>query len=303
MSKKILQNTAASIRQKLFNYSKTNHRRFDEVLTNYAIERFLYRLSSSQYSDKYVLKGALLLRIWNSTYSRPTKDIDLLGKTKNSERNIIFQFKKILSTPVEEDGIIFDANSISTKKIKETSSYQGIRVFFTGFLDRAKIRMQIDIAFDDKVFPSPKKEFFPTLLQASSPLLLSYSRESVIAEKFEAMITLGDLNSRMKDFYDIWSLSKQFSFQGKTLVEAIKLTLHQRNIELSKLEISAFTDTFAQAKQIQWVAFRRRIQEQHIPEAFIQIIRQIKIFLSLPIQYFISGNECNFQWDLSGTWK
>ncbi len=217
-------NIAASVRQRLLNQARNDKRPFSELLQYYAMERFLYRLSQSGHADRFILKGALMLRVWfspqASTQFRPTMDIDMLGLTSNEEDSIIDKIKDIISVDTEPDGLIFDLDSIRAERITEDADYEGIRVRFTGSLDTARIHMQIDVGFGDIVHPEPVESELPTILDFPAPKLLCYSRESAIAEKFEAMLKLGELNSRMKDFFDIWLLSQQFDYDGADLAEA-----------------------------------------------------------------------------------
>ena len=214
-------NISASVRQRLLNRSKTDKRPFNELLQYYAMERFLYRLSLSSHAQCFILKGALMLRVWHSPEFRPTMDIDMLGKAQNEKANIIAQILDILAVEVPPDGLTFDLESIKTERITENAVYEGIRIRFRGFLGTVSINMQIDIGFGDIVYPEPEKGELPCMLYFPAPSLLCYSRESAIAEKFEAMIKLGHLNSRMKDFYDIWLLSRQFQFELTNLEERI----------------------------------------------------------------------------------
>jgi len=214
MSQRNPTNIAASIRQKLLNKARIDNCPFNELVQFYAMERFLYRLSLSEYSDKFILKGALLFRVWSSDVYRPTKDIDMLGKTDNNESNISKIIKEVLSTQVVPDGMNYDIKSLTTENINEDADYEGIRVIFTGSLDTTRAYIQIDIGFGDIVYPKPEKTEMLCILDLPAPSLLCYSRESAIAEKFEAMIKLKKINSRMKDFYDIWLLSKQYSFES-----------------------------------------------------------------------------------------
>lgn len=151
-------------------------------------------------------------------------DIDMLGRTANEEGNIKSQIRDVLAVEVPPDGLLVDHKSIQSERITEDADYHGIRIRFRGALGTARINMLIDIGFGDIVYPGPEKAELPCMLDAPAPSLLCYSRESAIAEKFEAMIKLGELNSRMKDFYDIWLLSRQFSFESTKLAEAVKLT-------------------------------------------------------------------------------
>ncbi|WP_454785385.1 nucleotidyl transferase AbiEii/AbiGii toxin family protein [Legionella sp. WA2024007413] len=295
-------NSAASIRQRLLNHSKANHKPFNEVLQYYAMERFLYRLSLSQHKNRFILKGALMLRLWNAPESRPTMDIDMLGKTSNDTENVIQQMREILSVDATEDGLCFDATSLKAERIKEDADYHGIRVLFKGNLDTAKIHMQIDIGFGDIVYPTPEKSLMPTILDLPAPELLAYSRETVIAEKFEAMIKLGSINSRMKDFYDIWMLSRQFDFNGTELAEAIRLTFENRNTTLP-IEIEAFSEQFIESKQTQWTAFARRLNQEHVPMHFQDIINRIQSFLYPLADALTNQSEMPKKWSSVNQWS
>ena len=236
-------NASASVRQRLLNRSRSERRPFNELLQYFAMERFLYRLSQSAHAHRFVLKGALMLRVWGSPEFRPTMDIDLLGRTRNAEADIVSQMRDILMVNVETDGLAFDPDSIHTERITEGADYDGIRIRFLGVLGAAIIHMQIDIGFGDVVYPEPKELDFPTILNFPAPRLFCYSRESSISEKVEAMVKLGMLNSRMKDFYDIWLLSRQFDFEGPKLVQAIRRTFERRSTVLPA-EIEAFSQSF-----------------------------------------------------------
>ena len=207
-------NIPASVRQRLLNRAKSDRRPFNELLQYYAMERFLFRLSQSIHADRFVLKGAFMMRVWRSSELRPTMDIDMLGRTSTEEGDIVVQIKDILTTDVEADGLAFDPDSIRAERITEDADYEGIRIRFLGTLGSARINMQIDIGFGDIVYPEPEKSEIPTILNSPAPRLFCYTRESSISEKFEAIVKIGMLNSRMKDFYDIWQLSQQFDFEG-----------------------------------------------------------------------------------------
>ena len=218
MSKNKPVNIAASIRQKLLNKAKIEKRPFNELLQYYGMERFLYRLSISAYSNKFILKGALLFRVWSTDIYRPTMDIDMLGRTDNKEVNISNIIKEILSLYVVPDGLIFNPESVAAERITENADYEGIRTRFQGILDTAKVNIQVDIGFGDAVYPKPKKSVLSAVLyDLPSPKLFCYPKESCIAEKLETMVKLQEINSRMKDFYDIWMLTRQYSFDKKSL--------------------------------------------------------------------------------------
>jgi len=294
-------NLPASVRDRLLNRAKRDKRPFGELLQYFAMERFLYRLSQSRHADRFILKGALMLRAWQLPELRPTMDIDMLGRTSNKEAKIVSQIRDILVMNVEPDGLTFKADSIQGERITEDADYEGIRIRFLGLLERARIHMQIDIGFGDVVYPEPERMDFPAMLDFSAPRLLCYSRESTIAEKFEAMVKLGVLNSRMKDFYDIWALSRQFDFNGARLAEAIRLTFERRGTVLPT-SIEAFTGTFIQAKGTQWMAFRKRLQQDHAPAFFREVVTVVNGFLTPILIAISSGIPISKTWTAPGPW-
>lgn len=288
MSKDKPTNIGASIRQKLLNKARSEKRPFNELLQYYAMERLLYRLSISQYSNKFILKGGLLFRVWGTDIYRTTMDIDMLGKIDNQETNIANIIKEILLIEFDPDGINFDINTITTAKITEGADYEGVRTKFQGVLDSAKVNIQIDISFGDIIFPTARISSLPTVLNLPSPKLFCYSRESCIAEKFETMVKLQEINSRMKDFYDIWLLSKQYNFDPKKLAKAITSTFAKRGTVLPE-KIRSFSEEFAKLKQIQWKAFKNKQALLKIPDNFMEIVNDISRFLS-PIILKIRSN-------------
>ncbi|MDA8088828.1 MAG: nucleotidyl transferase AbiEii/AbiGii toxin family protein [Nitrospiraceae bacterium] len=294
-------NIAASVRQRLLNKARSDQRPFSELLQYYAMERFLYRLSKSPHANRFILKGALMLRAWRSPEFRSTMDIDLLGKTDNDEAGIVVQIRDILAVVVPSDGLVFDQASIRAQRITEDADYEGIRIRFRGVLDSARVNMQIDIGFGDIIYPGPEKADLPVILDLPVPRLLCYSRESTIAEKFEAMVKLGELNSRMKDFYDIWLLSRQFDFEGKKLAEAIRLTFDRRGTALPG-EAATFTKDFIDAKQTQWKAFIKKLKQDHVPTSFADIAAAVSAFLGPFANALSAGITAPAKWSAPGPW-
>ncbi len=294
-------NIAASIRQKLKNQARQSKRPFAELLQYYAMERFLYRLTQSSHANRFILKGALMLRVWQSPQFRPTMDIDMLGKTSNEIDSICTQVTDIISVETD-DGVAFDPGTIRGERIKEDADYEGVRVRFIGTLDNARVNMQIDIGFGDIIHPEPIEADLPTILDSPPPRLLCYSRESTIAEKFEAMIKLGILNSRMKDFYDIWLLPRQFEFDGSELAEAIRLTLENRGTEIPDV-ITAFTDEFVMAKGKQWAAFRKRLNLEQVPADFAEVVAGVESFLQPIASALSAGGQFPEKWSISDYWE
>jgi predicted nucleotidyltransferase component of viral defense system len=205
-------NIAASIRQKLLNIATRNGEDFGVILTRYALERLLYRLSQSSYRDHFVLKGAMLFQVWADVPHRPTRDLDLLGRGDPSPERCLAVFRELCDIREPEDGITFSAETASAAKIKEDQQYEGVRIKFLAHLQNVRIPIQVDVGFGDAVNPSLLD--YPTLLPMPAPRIQAYPMNSVIAEKLEAIVSLGMLNSRMKDFFDIWFLARTFPFAG-----------------------------------------------------------------------------------------
>lgn len=199
------------------------------------------------------------------------------------------------------DGLAFNPDSIQTERITEDADYEGIRIRFLGTLDSARVNMQIDIGFGDVVYPEPEELDFPTILNSPPLRLLCYSRESSISEKLEAIVKLGMMNSRMKDFYDIWLLSRQFDFDGARLTEAIRLTFERRSTKLP-LKVEAFAEDFIEAKQSHWAAFRKRLQQDHVPTSFGEITASVDSFLSPIVAALSSDRPSPTNWIAPGPW-
>jgi hypothetical protein len=301
MSVKTIKNMSASVRQRILNKARAENRPFAELLQYFAMERFLYRLSKSAHAENFILKGALMLRAWKSPVTRPTLDIDMLGKAGNNKAKVVEQVRDICSIEAGADGLMFDLGSIRGEEITQEAEYKGFRVLFTARLDTARIPMQIDIGFGDAVYPGPEKVEIPSLLDFPSPGLMGYTRESAIAEKLNAIVTLGELNSRVKDFFDLWLLSRMFDFKGAELTEAVKRTLYNRGTELPSV-ISAFTEPFIKAKTVQWNAFIRKLKMNEVPPEFAKVVESIKIFLTPVVDNLRKGTEFTDTWNPKRHW-
>ena len=302
MTRKQIKNIPASVRQRLLNISRKDKRPFNELIQYYAMERFLYRLSQSDYVDSFILKGALALQVRKVEKFRPTMDIDMSQKRNDEISEIIKQIKNILSVKVNEDGIIFDSQSIRLEDIKRETSYKGTRILFLGILDSAKINMQIDVSFRDVIFPEPKEKMtFPCILDFPAPKLLCYSLESIVAEKFEALMKLGDWNSRMKDFYDLWFLSRQYNFKGSQLSKAIELTFKNRDTSI-KEDITAFKKEFIRKKETEWKAFIKNLSQEYYP-SLSNVMESVKLFLLPVIQSLRNKKPGPKNWKAPGPWS
>ncbi|QDV56536.1 nucleotidyl transferase AbiEii/AbiGii toxin family protein [Rosistilla oblonga] len=282
---------AASVRGRLLRQAKESGRPLQELLQYFAMERFLFRLSRSEHADRFVLKGALMFRVWGTPQTRATRDIDLLARADNSVDSMTQIMRSVCEHAVAPDGVIFHGESVQGIAIKEDADYLGVRVTFLATIQNARLPMQIDIGFGDVVNPAAITIAYPTMLDFEPAKLIGYPRETVIAEKFEAMVKLGQLNSRMKDFYDILILSRQFDFDGDSLATAISATFRNRGTT-AKASPPAFSNEFVNdpGKQIQWASFIRKSKLSDVPDALADAIREIAGFLN-PIAKTIESNE------------
>jgi predicted nucleotidyltransferase component of viral defense system len=298
-----IKNTAASVHQRLLEKARESSRPFNEILQHFAIERFIYRLSRTPQADRFILKGALMFSVWGGQMSRPTMDIDLLGKIENSVEVIVAAIKEACEMEVETDGLSFEPETVTASRITEDAEYEGMRVRVRGSLGRARLSLQIDIGFGDVIVPNPMKVAYPTLLDFPAPELKGYSMESTIAEKFQAMVKLGILNSRMKDFYDVWLLSRVFDFTGETLSEAIEKTFKNRNTPIS-ISPQVFDPLFRHDadKQVQWRAFIKKTKLTGAPEAFENVVATLRVFLEPIISSLADRQKFQGTWNAPGPW-
>jgi hypothetical protein len=259
MSSTIKKNLPASVRQRLLNLSETKDIAFELILSRYGVERLLYRLTKSKHKDSFLLKGAMLFAVWLPEAHRPTRDVDLLGFGSSELDLVERMFKELCVLPVEDDGLVFSQDSVTVREIREDAHYAGVRVTLFARLANSKVHIQVDIGYGDAVFPDPETVTFPVLLDFPAPMLRAYPIYTVVAEKLEAMVVLGEANSRMKDFFDLWFLSENFNFERSILMQAIKGTFDRRRSPLPKARtIYALSDTFSQDKKEMWQAFLKR---------------------------------------------
>lgn len=299
-----VKNIAASVHQRLLAKARESSRPFNELLQHFAIERFIYRISRSPMADRFILKGALLFSVWGGPGARPTLDIDLLGKIDNSLDVIVAAMKETCRLNVEEDGMSFQAETVTAVRITEDAEYEGVRVRVQGSLGSARVFLQVDIAFGDVIIPGPIRVAYPTQLDFQAPELKGYTMESTIAEKFQAMVKLGVLNSRMKDFYDVWLLSRRFDFEGKVMSEAIGKTFENRNTPIP-IAPKIFDPSFVEDadKQVQWRGFIRKVKPADAPEDFKDIVAAVKVFLE-PLVASLAGRRIfHGTWNAPGPWR
>ena len=260
MTSSKVKNVPASVRARLLNLAREQGEDFTSVLTRFTLERLMFRLASSDHAARFVLKGATLFAIWSDQPHRPTRDLDLLGFGVNDVTELVEVFKQVCVQDVEPDGLVFDPASVQGGLIREDRIYEGVRITMVATLTRARISVQVDVGFGDSVYPEPRSIAVPVLLDFPPPVLHAYAMETVVAEKLQAMVALGIVNNRMKDFYDIWVLARNNAFEGSVLSEAVRRTFERRRSPLPTSPPVALTSEFSNdpAKATQWRAFLDR---------------------------------------------
>lgn len=279
MPKKEIKNIAVSVKEKLLNYARKNSLDFNSVLLQYIQERLLFRISKSVYSDNFVLKGALLFLAHDISRLRPTKDIDLLGTSLPNKTESLEEIFSEIAAINFEDGLFFQKDSVSAEQIVEQDDYHGIRIKLSAKLDSVKQQIQIDIGFGDVIYPDALTMDYPTLLDFEAPHLKVYSLESAIAEKFEAIVSLGIATSRMKDFYDIHFFAAGKQFDLLTLHNALTETFKNRNTSIEKRRF-VFDDKFKndESLKILWNAFiNKRMLKINLN--FTEVVSEIEKFI------------------------
>lgn len=295
-----------SIRQRLENHARKSGQDIQRTLVRYALERLLYRLSISDHRDRFILKGAMLFSVWDGIPFRATGDLDLLGNGPNTEEALATVFREICAIPIAEpDGLNFNTDAINTALLRLATDYSGVALRFDAMLGRARLRMQVDIGFGDAVTPGPIDVEFPTILQMPAPNLRAYPPETVIAEKLEAMVSLGVATTRIKDFFDVWAISQSFDFDGPMLTAALRATFNRRGTIIPASEPVALSDRFAgdADKQRLWAAFARdRIDATAAPQNLTGLITEIRAFTA-PLLAAIANDGPLSRWDCrAGKW-
>lgn len=300
---KSVPNLPASVRQRLLNLATKRKEDFGLILTRYGLERLLYRLSISPHRDSFVLKGALLLQLWIAETYRPTRDLDLLGR-RVSGVSYGKIFSEVCSQQVEDDGLTFLPDTIRVERIRDDEAYEGVRVLLEARLGNVRIPLQIDVGLGDAIVPAPDELEYPTLLTFPAPRLQAYSKESVVAEKFEAVVKLGIANSRMKDFYDLWILAQRFEFQSATLAAAIEATFETRHTALPPSSPLALQSDFYEqtSKQTQWKAFLRKSGLKAVA-SLKETTRVIAEFVMPIVEGILKRETEGRVWQAGGPWK
>jgi len=293
-------NIAASVRARLHNLAEREGRIFDEVLTRFALERLLYRLSVSPHRQRFILKGALLLSVWfDGLTQRITRDADLLGQGSPEEIRAIFE-GLCESAASSEDGLRWDASSIRVEPIRAQTEVAGLRVLLLSYLEQARIHVQVDIGIGDALSISLSEVELPSLLDLPRPKLLAYAKETSVAEKVEAMVRLGMLNSRLKDYFDLWILARTFTFEGHRLSEAMRATFLRRGTPLPADIPPGLSEDFARERQVQWERFWQRSVGRESCPTLDEVIRLIASFVVPPMGW---PEGSNHHWDPGGPWR
>jgi hypothetical protein len=252
--------TVKSVHQRLLNIRDATGEQFNHLLMRYGLERLLYRIQVAGHGNTFVLKGAMLFALWRDMPGRPTRDIDLLGFGALTHDRLRAIFADACTASVVDDGLCFDSNSIQTADIRDDQEYHGVRIRLLGYLGRARLAIQVDVGFGDSVTPEPEKIKYPVILDFPAPHLRAYHPATVVAEKLNATVVLGILNSRMKDFYDMHVILTNMNLDDEVLRAAIQATFARRNVPLPVEMPVAFTSDFLEdnRKEMQWRAFLRR---------------------------------------------
>lgn len=296
-------NLGASIRNRLLNKARAEKLDFNLLLTRYSIERMLYRLSISKQRDQFLLKGALLFDLWFDVPHRPTHDADFLGFGSAEIPHIEALFREICQIEVD-DGIMFQPETVKADEIRKEANYAGVRVTLVGLLNGARCPVQLDIGFGDAVVPGPEDAQYPVILgEMPEPHLRVYPRYTVVAEKLEALVSLGMANSRMKDYFDLWILAKHSDFDGEILSQAIRATFERRQTAIPYDVPIGLTDEFVKdaLKEKQWQAFLRKNALNWTP--LETVVGELKLFLLPIFDSLTAGVSHDYPW-LAGTgWK
>lgn len=275
------------------------------VLTRYCLERLLYRLSVSKHREKFILKGAMLFAVWQGSPHRQTRDLDLLGFGDSSQAELKQVFRDFCNQAVIDDGVTFDPDAVSASAIRDDAEYGGVRVKLIAHIGVARIPLQVDVGFGDTLTPQPREESYPCLLDMPAPVLRCYARETVIAEKLSAIIKLGDINTRFKDYFDLLFLSEHFDFAGSRLREAIEATLKTRGwLDITTSTPDGLAETFGAdpLRSTQWKGFcvKGKLNESR---SLVEVVQRVAVFALPPLQSITKKTTFSKRWKAGGPWK
>lgn len=296
---------AESIRQRLRNRLRERGEDVQFGLQRYAIERFLYRLGESAHRDRFILKGAALFAIWGGAAYRATRDVDFTGYGSPDEADVLAALREICETPNVKDELVFDAATLTAQPIRDDSEYQGLRIRLEARLGASRTLVQIDIGFGNAIDPPPQTVTYPTLLDDPAPRIQAYPLEAVVAEKFHAMVLLGERNSRFKDFYDLYVLAKQFPFDGERLAKSVAATFARRRTDITAVQSTSLTPAFfsREARATQWRAYLDRDHLPGAPADFTPVGETLMTFLGPVSNALAAGEEFTSNWEAGGPWR
>ena len=303
---KDIRNFPASVHQRLLNLARDRGLRFNLLLQRYAAERFLYRLSISDQVDRFTLKGAALLRVWDEDNARPTRDVDFLASGSDDRAVIRAAVENICGASCAEDGVVFDPESIRLANIREGQPYAGLRTRIRGSLGRTRLHLQVDIGFGDTITPERKRQNYPTLLDLPAPRLWTYPPETVVAEKLHAMVEHDALNTRVKDLWDVACLARRFAFDGELLRTAIAATFRRRGTSFEDERPLALLSAYyedAMREQL-WRKLRREIEDDADgPRGLVDAGNELREFLGPVCDSLIEGSSFTQAWPAGGPWR
>jgi predicted nucleotidyltransferase component of viral defense system len=293
----------ASVRARLLQLARQRGDDFQLLLTRYANERLLYRLMKSQHAGLFLLKGAALFTLWTGHAHRATRDMDLLAFGEPSVERLRTIFTEVVALDVDDDGVVFDTSSLKVAPIREGQLYGGIRLVMIARITSAQVRLQVDVGFGDTVTPEAQVVEFPPLLDFPAPQLRAYPKETVVAEKLEALVQLGFANTRMKDFYDLVALSNLFEFEGQLLVDAISATFARRGTTLPADTPTAFSAEFTgdSTKNVQWTAFVKKAGITGAAD-LKTTMALVELFVGQPLRAAGAAQSFGVRWSPPGPW-
>lgn len=266
------------------------------------MERFLYRISKSSHAQSVVLKGALLLKTIGIPNSRPAMAIDMLRIGKADQASLLALVKDCATIDVAADGLHFITDSAVAEEITKDSEYKGTRILMDARMDNVRLKIQIDFGVGDVIVPGPRMIEYPVFLGGDTIELLAYPVETAIAEKLQAMVALGNANSRMKDFYDVWICSIHLDLNGKTLLKAIDATFKNRQTSVPVEDFEALPPGFIRAHRIQWNAFVNKMGEGHLADSFGKVVKYLRKFAMPALHALTSGEKFTQKWKAGTGW-
>jgi predicted nucleotidyltransferase component of viral defense system len=293
----------ASVRARLATLAREKGVNLELLLVRFVHERLLYRLGQSKHRQRFILKGAMLQTIWLADPFRPTRDLDLLGHGDSEPETLRATFREILAIECD-DGIVFDLDGLSVEPIRQETEYGGLRVETTANIAGARVKIQIDLGFGDAITPDASEIDYPVLLDQPAPRIRAYPKETVIAEKLQAMVVLGTTNGRMKDFYDLWMMSRHFAFEGALLAKAIAATFARRQTPLPTDVPAGLSQAFATDVDAirRWGFFTSRNVLSEQPGPLTEVVTALRDFLMPAIGRARGSAVSATRWSPGGPW-